>query len=154
MEKSDLKKANHSGFVKKSIVINATQDKAWKKISNIVGLPEWVLDVKKTIFLSKKKKGIGAIRNITFNDGNTVEEHVVGWKNKEYFSYIAVNGLPLRAYHATISIFSLKKGSVKITWHSYLNSEKMTVKEFNDFLLFMEMFYQTSLKKLKIILEK
>ncbi|PIN96813.1 MAG: SRPBCC family protein, partial [Nitrosopumilus sp. CG10_big_fil_rev_8_21_14_0_10_33_7] len=41
---------------------------------------------------------------ITFADGNTIEEHVVAWKEKEYFTYIATKGLPLRAYIATISI--------------------------------------------------
>ena len=42
-------KTNYSGRVKKSILINAPRDKVWKKISNIAGLSEWVLDVKKTI---------------------------------------------------------------------------------------------------------
>ena len=147
-------KSYHTGTVKKSIKVNAKKEDVWRKISNIVGLSSWVIGVKKTIFLSKKKRGIGAVRKITFDDGNNVEEHIVGWKDGKYFSYIAVNGLPLRAYHATISIFPQSKSSVKITWHSYLNSEKMTVKEFKDFLSFMGIFYQNSLKKLKSILEK
>src|SRR3989304_3975149 len=99
MTKSTKQKTNYSGRVKKSILINATSDKVWKKISNIVGLSDWVLDVKKTIYLSKIKRGIGTIRNITFDDGNQIEEHVVAWENKKYFSYLAVNGLPLRVYH-------------------------------------------------------
>ena len=147
------KKTHHSGFVKKSITANVTKEKAWQKISNIAGLPEWVMDVKKTVFLSKIKRGVGAIRKITFADGNDVEEHVVGWKNEKYFSYIAVSGLPLRAYHATISLESPDKKSVKITWQSYLNSEKMSKKEFDEFILFMNTFYKNSLKVLKSKLE-
>ena len=151
---SNQKKGFHSGAVKKSILILAPQKKVWRKISNIVGLSEWVTDVKKTVYLSKLKRGVGAIRYITFKDGNQVEEHVVGWQNKKYFSYIAVSGLPLRVYHATISIQYQNSKSTRVSWQSYLNSKKMTKKEFNDFLTFMENFYQTSLKNLKSKLEK
>ena len=151
---SQQRKKFHSGSVKKSIKINESKEKVWKKISNIVGLPEWLIDVKKTEYLSKKKRGIGAIRNIRFNDGNEIEEHVVAWEDKKYFSYLAVSGLPLRVYHATISIHSKDKKSTTITWQSYLNSKKMSKKEFNEFVDFMRNFYQISLKNLKLILEK
>lgn len=147
-------KAFHTGTVKKSININVSKEKAWRNISNIIGLPSWLVDVKKTEYLSAKKRGIGAIREITFNDGNTIEEHVVAWKNGEYFTYIATEGLPLRAYVATISIKPKKKNSVTITWESYINSQKMTEKEFLEFLVFMGTFYETSLGNLKNNLEK
>ena len=148
------KKTNYSGIVKKSILINATSDKVWKKISNIVGLSEWVLDVKKTVYLSKIKRGIGAIRNITFDDGNQIEEHVIAWENKKYFSYLAVNGLPLRVYHATIAIKPKARKLTRVTWQSYLNSKKMTKKEFDEFVSFLGSFYQDSLENLKSKLEK
>jgi len=155
MVKKDTKeKKFHSGLVKKSIRINQTRDKVWRKVSNIVGLPEWLIDVKKTVYLSKTKRGVGAIRNITFDDGNQIEEHVVAWENKKYFSYLAVSGLPLRVYHATISIRSVSKKSTAVTWQSYLNSKKMSKREFNEFVKFMEKFYQASLKNLKLVLER
>ena len=147
-------KAFHTGTIKKSMLIKAPKQKVWRKISNIVGLPEWLIDVKKTVYLSKKKRGVGAIREITFNDGNTIEEHVVAWKNGEYFTYIATEGLPLRAYVATISLKPKSRNSVQITWESYVNSKKMTEKEFLEFLVFMGTFYETSLSNLKQILEK
>ena len=147
-------KSFHTGTVKKSMLIKAPKQKVWRKISNIVGLPEWLIDVKKTEYLSKKKRGVGAIREITFNDGNTIEEHVVAWKNGEYFTYIATEGLPLRAYVATISLKPKSRNSVQITWESYVNSKKMTEKEFLEFLVFMGTFYETSLSNLKQILEK
>ncbi len=143
----------HSGIVKKSIIIHARHDVVWNKISDITGL-SWVLEVKKTVFLSKKKRGIGATRKITFNDGTNVKEVIVGWKNGKYLSYIAFSGLPLRAYHATISIQSFSEKTVKITWQSFLNSKKMTEKQFSEFLTFMNSFYKDSLIKLKSSLEK
>ena len=148
------KKTYYSGIVKKSVLINVPRDKVWKKISNIVGLSEWVLDVKKTVYLSKIKQGIGAIRNITFDDGSKIEEHVVAWENKKYFSYLAVNGLPLRVYHATIAIEPQTRKSTRMTWQSHLNSKKMTKKEFDEFVSFLGNFYQRSLENLKSKLEK
>lgn len=147
-------KAFHTDSVKRTITINASKQKVWHKISNIVGLPLWVVDVKKTVYLSKKKKNVGAIRKITFENGNTIEEHVVAWKDGEYFTYIATEGLPLRAYVATISIKAKNKKITQITWQSYLNSKKMSKRQFTDFITFMGKFYETSLENLKNIIEK
>ena len=152
--KKTQKKLFHTGTVKKTITIKSSKDKVWRKISNIVGLPTWVVNVKKTVYLSKKKKGVGAVRLITFEDGNKIEEHIVAWKNNEYFTYIATEGLPLRVYVATISIKTKSKKGIELTWQSYLNSKKMTEKQFLEFLVFMGAFYDSSLENLKAILEK
>jgi len=148
------KKSFHTGTVKKIIKIKTSKDKVWKKISNIVGLPSWLVDVEKTVYLSKKKKNVGAVRLITFSDGNEIEEHIVAWKDGEYFTYIATEGLPLRAYVATISIKVLSKNLIELTWQSYLNSKKMSETEFLDFIVFLGSFYEASLENLKILLEK
>ena len=150
----NVKKTFHTGTVKKTIKINASKDKVWRKISNIAGLPTWVVDVKKTTYLSKRKKDVGAVRLITFADGNEIEEHVVAWKKGEYFTYIATDGLPLRAYVATISIKAKSKNLVELTWQSYLNSKKMSEKQFLEFIVFMGAFYEASLENLKASLEK
>ena len=134
--------------------INASKDKVWRKISNIVGLSSWLPDVTKTEYLSIKKKDVGAIRLITFADGNKIEEHIVAWKKGEYFTYVATEGLPLRAYVATISIKSKTKTNTELTWKSYLNSQKMSEKQFLEFLVFMGSFYEASLENLKKLLEK
>jgi len=147
------KKSFHTDLVKKTITISATKEKVWQRISNIGGLVLWVADVKKTTYLSKKKKNVGAVRKIVFVNGNTIEEHVVAWKEGEYFTYIATDGLPLRAYVATLSIKSINKNKVQLTWQSYVNSKKMSKKQFVNFITGMEMFYETSLKKLKKIIE-
>jgi hypothetical protein len=149
-----IKKSFHTGTVKKTIKINASKDKVWRKISNIVGLSSWLPDVTKTEYLSIKKKDVGAIRLITFADGNKIEEHIVAWKKGEYFTYVATEGLPLRAYVATISIKSKTKTNTELTWKSYLNSQKMSEKQFLEFLVFMGSFYEASLENLKKLLEK
>ena len=137
----------NSGSVKKSVIIDSDLEKVWLKISKIIKL-DWVEGQKSTKFLGEKKSGVGAKRLISFEDGSDVEEHIVGWRPKEYFSYIAVSGLPLEAYHATISIEKNKPKSVKITWESYFAS-KSTKNEFDVFVEFLSSFYSQSLKNLK-----
>jgi hypothetical protein len=149
-----VKKSFHTGTIKKIITIKTSKDKVWRKISNIVELTSWLPDVTKTEYLSIKKKDVGAIRLITFADGNKIEEHIVAWKKGEYFTYVATEGLPLRAYVATISIKSKTKTSTELTWQSYLNSQKMSENQFLEFLVFMGSFYEASLENLKKILDK
>lgn len=150
----NVRKSFHTDSVKKTITIKASKEKVWQKISNIVGLSSWVVDVKKTTYLSKKRRNVGTIRKITFTDGNTIEEHVVAWKEGEYFTYIATEGLPLRAYVATISIKTKNKKTTQLTWQSYFNSKKMSIKQFIKFVTFMGAFYETSLENLKKSFEK
>ena len=137
----------NSGSVKKSITIDSDVEKVWMKISKIAKL-DWLQGQKSTKFLGEKKTGVGAKRLISFEDGSDVEEHIVGWKPKEYFSYIAVSGLPLEAYHATISIEKNKLKTVKVTWESHFAS-KSTKSEFDEFMIFLSNFYAQSLKNLK-----
>ncbi len=137
----------NSGSVKKSVIIETNLEKAWTKISKIAKL-DWLEGQKSTKFLGEKKTGVGAKRLISFEDGSKVEEHVVGWKPKEYFSYIAVSGLPLEAYHATISIEKNKTKSIKVTWESYF-AAKTTKAEFDEFVEFLSNFYAQSLKNLR-----
>jgi|TARA_B100000029_G_scaffold258937_1_gene255597 hypothetical protein len=137
----------NSGSVKKSVIIETDLEKAWTKISKIAKL-DWLEGQKSTKFLGEKKTGVGAKRLISFEDGSKVEEHVVGWKPKEYFSYIAISGLPLEAYHATISIEKSKTKSIKVTWESYF-AAKTTKTEFDEFVEFLSNFYAQSLKNLR-----
>ena len=137
--------------VKKSIKIKSDVVTAWNYLSKITTL-DWIEGEKSTKFLTNKKRGIGAVRVISFQDGSDVEEHIVGWSPKKYFSYIAISGLPVNAYHATISITKIND-NVKITWESYFSS-KSTKSEFNEFTKFLSQFYVTSLQNLKNLLEK
>ena len=140
-----------TNFVKKSILINNDINNIWNYVSKITTL-DWLVGQKATKFLSKKKRGIGAIRLITFDDGSNVEEHIVGWHPKKYFSYIATSGLPVDAYHATISL-KQNGDSTIVTWESYLSSSGLK-SEFLEFTKFLSQFYAKSLKNLKVMLDK
>ncbi|MGQ0605810.1 MAG: SRPBCC family protein [Candidatus Nitrosotenuis sp.] len=150
---SHNKNGSFCGTVSQSITINVSAASLWKEIGNFVGLSNWVVDVKKTEFLSKIRDDLGAARKITFVDGSQIIEYAVGWKENECLSYVATNGLPLDGYHATLVI--TPKGKVcDLEWSSFLISNNSDKKQFEDFLEFMESFYEKSLKNLKRSLEK
>ena len=148
-----MEKKFHSSTLKKSIRISTSPEKAWTNISKIAQL-QWLDGIKSSKFLSEKTRGIGATRRISFLDGTIVKEIVVGWRPKNYFSYIAVSGLPLRGYHATISIINKKNRQVDVEWESFFSSKLMTNDEFNSFFRRLSDFYTESLKNLKNLLEK
>ena len=137
----------YTGSAKRSVIIDADVETIWKKLSKITKL-DWLEEQKSSKFLSQKKYGVGAIRLISFEDGSDVEEHVVEWSPKKGFSYIAITGLPLLAYLATITMKKTNRGSVKVTWQSYFVSNKKK-KEFLEFSKFLNQFYTKSLQNLK-----
>ena len=142
----------HTGSAKRSVIINADVETIWKKLGKITKL-DWLEEQKSSKFLSQKKYGVGAIRLISFEDGSDVEEHVVEWSTKKGFSYIAITGLPLLAYLATISMKKVSSGRVKVTWQSYFISNKKK-KEFLEFSKFLKQFYTKSLQNLKSDIER
>ena len=148
-----MEKSYHTNTLKKSVTIAANLQKTWNVVSKIADL-KWLDNIKTAKFLSSKKRGIGATRHISFMDGTNVEEIIVGWRPKKYFSYIAISGLPLRGYHATISITAKNENSVTVEWESFFSSELMTNNEFKEFQKLLSHFYSNSLKNLRISLEK
>ena len=142
----------HKGTAKRSVVVKASVETVWKKLSEITKLG-WLEEQKSTRFLSQKKYGVGAIRLISFEDGSDVEEHIVEWSPKKCFSYIAITGLPLLSYLATISMKKATSGRIKVTWQSCFVSDKKK-KEFLEFSKFLSQFYLKSLQNLKSDIER
>ena len=137
----------HEGSAKRNVMVKASMETVWKKLSKITKL-DWLEEQKSSKFLSQKKYGVGAIRLISFEDGSDVEEHIVEWSTKKGFSYLAITGLPLLAYLANITMKKTNRSSVKVTWQSYFVSDKKK-KEFLEFSKFLNQFYTKSLQNLK-----
>ena len=142
----------HEGTAKRSVMIKASVEAVWKKLSKITKL-DWLEEQKSSKFLTQKKYGVGARRLISFEDGSDVEEHIVEWSPKKCFSYIAITGLPLLSYLATISMKKAASGRVKVTWQSCFVSDKKK-KEFLEFSKFLSQFYLKSLQNLKSDIER
>ena len=104
-----------STTVRKTTLVDAAPAKVWKSISQITNL-WWAAGVAKTVPLAGPRTGFGAGRIISF-DANSVKEIITGWKKGEYLSYVALSGLGISAYHATISLKPVR-GKTRITWES------------------------------------
>lgn len=142
--------AHHSATLKRrSPKIRATRQKAWRILGDIASMPRWAPGVSSVTVTSGSKRGVGAVRNVAFEDGRAIEEHIVSWSAGSSFTYVATDGLPLRAYVATITIDSNDRdGSITITWQSYMNSVRMPEAEFAQLLDDMGEFYEGSLANL------
>ncbi len=148
-------RAHHSATLKRrSPRIRATRQKAWKILGDIASMPRWAPGVSRVDITSDSRRGVGAVRNVAFEDGKTIEEHIVSWSAGRSFTYVATDGLPLRAYVATITINSNEKdGTITITWQSYMNSIRMPRGEFARLLDDMGRFYDDSLANLAGMLQ-
>ena len=147
--------AHHSATLKRrSPRIRATPQKAWRILGDIASMPRWAPGVSRVAITSGSKRGVGAVRNVAFEDGKTIEEHIVSWSAGRSFTYVATDGLPLRAYVATIAISSNERdGTITITWQSYMNSVRMPEAEFARLLDDMGRFYDGSLANLAGMLQ-
>lgn len=147
--------AHHSATLKrKSPKIRASRQKAWRILGNIASMPRWAPGVSRVTITSDSGRGVGAVRNVIFEDGRAIEEHVISWSAGNSFTYAATDGLPLRAYVATITIDPNEgDGTITITWQSYMSSVKMPEGEFSRLLDDMGRFYEGSLANLAEMLQ-
>ncbi len=142
----------HVGFLKRSVAAGAPRAAAWARVRRIADL-RWAAGVTGARLLRGPRSGPGAVREIEFGDGSVVREIITGWEEGRAVSYVASDGLPLRAYHATVSLGPAGRGRTRITWRSRFESERMTGAEFAAFRARLGSFYSASLAALRSELE-
>ena len=107
----------------------------------------WLQDVaKSTLYLAALQFSFGAGRIISFDAGNSVKEIITGWKKGEYLSYVALSGLGISAYHATISLKPVR-GKTRITWESVFADKDGKIVD--NFKKEIGEFYSKSLRALR-----
>jgi len=144
-----------NGMVTRSVDVHVSPQRAWRRLSEIGNLALWIVGIKKCVITSKKRKGVGATRLITFQDGSVIEEQIVIWNSSNSFSYLVIGkNLPFRAYFATLSIKSLGKNLTKITWSGYIGTNNVTKSKFNQTISKYDLLYKSSLPRLKLLIEK
>lgn len=139
----------HTGIVTRSVVVHASSQRVWKTLSDISNLPKWIVGIKKCVIISKKKRGVGAIRLITFQDGSLLEEQIVTWNPNQSFSYMATGKTHIRAYFATLSVKPLGKSLSRIIWSGYVGTDKVTNHSFQKTLSEYDTLYKNSISRLK-----
>ncbi len=144
-----------NGMVTRSVVVHVSPQRAWRKLSDIANLPKWIVGIKKCVITSKKRKGVGATRLITFQDGSLIEEQIVIWNSPKSFSYLVTGEtIHFRAYFATLSIKPLGKNLTKITWSGYIGTNNVTRSKFKKAISKYDLLYKSSLPRLKSLIEK
>lgn len=144
-----------NGTVTRSVVVHVSPQKAWRRLSEIGNLARWIVSIKKCVITSKKRKGVGATRLITFNDDSVIEEQIVIWNSGKSFSYLVIGkNLPFRAYFATLSIRPLGKNLTKVTWSGYIGTKNVTKSQFKKTISTYDLLYKNSLPRLKSLMEQ
>ncbi|HXV38787.1 MAG TPA: SRPBCC family protein [Nitrosopumilaceae archaeon] len=144
-----------NGTVTRSVVVHVSPQKAWRRLSEIGNLARWIVGIKKCVITSKKRKGVGATRLITFNDGSVIEEQIVIWNSGKSFSYLVIGKiLPFRAYFATLSIKPLGRNLTKVTWSGYIGTNNVTKAQFKKTISKYDLLYKSSLPRLKSLMEQ
>ena len=144
-----------NGMVTRSVDVHVSPQRVWRRLSEIGNLARWIVGIKKCVITSKKRKGVGATRLITFQDGSMIEEQIVIWNSSNSFSYLVIGkNLPFRAYFATLSIQPLGKNLTKITWSGYIGTNNVTKSKFNQTISKYDLLYKSSLPRLKLLIEK
>ena len=142
-------------MVTRSVDVHVSPQRVWRRLSEIGNLANWIVGIKKCVITSKKRKGVGATRLITFQDGSMIEEQIVIWNSSNSFSYLVIGkNLPFRAYFATLSIKPLGKNLTKITWWGYIGTNNVTKSKFNQTISKYDLLYKSSLPRLKLLIEK
>lgn len=144
-----------NGTVTRSVVVHVSPQKAWRRLSEIGNLARWIVGIKKCVITSKKRKGVGATRLITFNDDSVIEEQIVIWNSGKSFSYLVIGKiLPFRAYFATLSIKPLGRNLTKVTWSGYIGTNNVTKAQFKKTISKYDLLYKSSLPRLKSLMEQ
>jgi mxaD protein len=144
-----------NGTVTRSVDVHVSPQRVWRRLSDIGNLASWIVGIKKCVITSRKRRGVGATRLITFQDGFKIEEQIVTWNSGKSFSYLVIGkNLPFRAYFATLSIKSLGRNSTKITWAGYIGTSNFTKSKFKKTITEYDSLYKNSLPRLKSLIEQ
>lgn len=144
-----------NGTVTRSVVVHVSAQRAWRKLSEIGNLARWIVGIKKCVITSKKRKGVGATRLITFQDGSLIEEQIVMWNSGKSFSYLVTGKtIHFRVYFATLLIKPLGKNLTKVTWSGYIGTNNVTRSKFKKTISKYDLLYKSSLPRLKSLIEK
>lgn len=104
--------------VEQTVVVNASADKVWDKISHFGDLGAWHPAVAKTEITSGSEDKVGAVRVLTLQDGGKITEklHAIDAK-KMMFKYSIVEGvLPVSHYVSVVSVKATGADKSVVTW--------------------------------------
>lgn len=125
--------------INSSITIKASKEAIHKIISNHVGTPTWVKEVKEVKLLKEgtPTNGLGAIREVNFRPAfwTTVQEEIVAYEENEGFQYKVLKMPGLINHLGVWELIEKPNGGVTVHWNVY-----MEFKKFHIFGLFINKF--------------
>lgn len=104
--------------VKESVEINAPAAKVWEKVQNFNDLGAWHPAVAKTEISSGTNNQVGAVRQLTLQDGGKINEKLLNYNAKAMsFKYSIIDGvLPVSNYVSTVTVKANGADKTTVVW--------------------------------------
>lgn len=105
--------------VKESVEINAPAAKVWEKVQNFNDLGAWHPAVAKTEISSGTNNKVGAVRQLTLQDGGKINEKLLDYNAKAMtFKYAIIDGvLPVSNYVSTVTVKANGADKTTVVWN-------------------------------------
>ena len=99
---------------------SATVDQVWALLADVSTWTEWGRWNEATIERAgtDSAEGVGAIRSLRYGRRKPTRELIVAVEAPRRFSYELLSGLPMRDYHADVTLSTAPDGGTDITWRS------------------------------------
>ena len=143
-----------------SITITSSASKAFQIISDHVGTPNWVKEVKEVKLLKEgnPKNGKGAIREVNFKPllWSTVQEKIVAYTENKEYQYKIIKMAGVVDHLGVWSITELGNGEIEVFWKIHMEFKKNHIFRLlfsNQFIKAFTKVQKNALMQLKSILE-
>jgi hypothetical protein len=105
--------------VEHSITIDATPDEVWAVAGDFNGIQRWLPTIAASRMILGKSDQVGAIRELTRQNGTKVEEKLLEYENgsEKTLTYTYVGGAVIATdYFATMIVSPAGEGKTKVVW--------------------------------------
>jgi len=102
--------------------VAASTDRVWQTLADHEGMSTWGPGVKVTLERpgAEERNGLGAVRRVSLpGPMPAVVEEVTGFEPGRRLAYKALSGLPLRGYHAEVTLDPVAGGRTRVTYRVY-----------------------------------
>lgn len=94
--------------IQSQITINKPKDKVWAILSDLTAMGNYMPGIDEVHFTSDEKRGMGAARHCTFDDGIELFERVIDWNDGHGYTLETTKfvKVPMRANQITFGLTS------------------------------------------------
>lgn len=103
-----------------TIKVKVPKQKVWKVLEDFSSVEKFATTIKSSPIVGDKTSGIGAKRKCTFNDGSSLVEEIIDYKEEQGFLMeLSEHSLPLKSMQAEMKVSEIDENTCEI----YMSSD-------------------------------